>query len=389
MSYCLRNKDFKLYICSSYTFEDPEDCVELFRDKDEENKHKENECGWMFDFYWYSLQTGTNGVVKDINSSSPCALILCEGQMEEESEEEEEEEETRFTFKDFVDEYKLSPEQLQKECAKLIKFATQKKKINSRSFVGNKLIYHYQQVNILQTHRQSKSGVVSPSFKEYIEDNDNYDKLLAETIKRGRTGTMPNRIKACFDINKGSICAFKAAQSMVCYKECEATQILDPTAGWGGRLLGAWAMGLDYTGIDTNIDLKEGYDDLITLLHNYDLKIKRESPKLAMIYQDTLEVDYDDIEFDCVLTSFPYCNLEVYQNMTKFEDDDDYLFFLTTIFGKCVEGENVCDICINVSPSIWAQWNKEYEIPKPDLEIELKQQTGQHPKADKVYIWRM
>ena len=28
------------------------------------------------------------------------------------------------------------------------------------------------------------------------------------------------------------------------------------TAGWGGRMLGAWALGIDYTGIDTNVNMK-------------------------------------------------------------------------------------------------------------------------------------
>ena len=31
-------------------------------------------------------------------------------------------------------------------------------------------------------------------------------------------------------------------------------RVLDP-AGWGGRMLGAWALGIDYTGIDTNINM--------------------------------------------------------------------------------------------------------------------------------------
>ena len=45
--------------------------------------------------------------------------------------------------------------------------------------------------------------------------------------------------------------------------------MLDPTAGWGGRMLGAWALGIDYTGVDTNTNMKIAYDNMMDMLDEY------------------------------------------------------------------------------------------------------------------------
>jgi hypothetical protein len=39
--------------------------------------------------------------------------------------------------------------------------------------------------------------------------------------------------------------------------------VFDPCAGWGGRLLGAMARDIDYTGIDTNTNLRDAYTELM------------------------------------------------------------------------------------------------------------------------------
>ena len=47
------------------------------------------------------------------------------------------------------------------------------------------------------------------------------------------------------------------------YKIFNATAVLDPFAGWGDRCVAAMSMGIDYTGIDSNINLKEYYEKMI------------------------------------------------------------------------------------------------------------------------------
>ena len=90
--------------------------------------------------------------------------------------------------------------------------------------------------------------------------------------------------------------------------------MLDPTAGWGGRMLGAWALGIDYTGIDTNVNMKPAYDSMIEMLNSKTPAIFEE-PKLQMLWQSALDVDFSTLDYDFVLTSPPYVNLEIYEHM--------------------------------------------------------------------------
>ena len=200
-------------------------------------------------------------------------------------------------IEDFVNERKLSALSLDKECKKLIDFA-KKEEINSRSFVGNNLIYHFNFENLIKARRNNKL-----SFYEIITDDnkDEYNKLFNETEKRNRTGTMTKKLFECYRINRGSIVFFKSAQAIYCYKKFNPKKVLDPTMGWGGRLLGAWAMGLDYIGIDTNLNMKSAYEDMIETLKKYDEKIGRPSPKMEIIWDSCLNVDYSKLDYDFVL----------------------------------------------------------------------------------------
>ena len=289
-----------------------------------------------------------------------------------------------YNTDEFVELKQLPSKQLDKECKKLLDFAKQQKDsiLPKNSFVGNKLIYHFQILSMMKTRRDKKL-----SFYERINNEQEYIKLHNNTIKRNRTGDMRERLLQCHNINKGSIVAFKSSQAIHCYNKFDTKAILDPTAGWGGRLLGAWSMGIDYTGIDTNINLKDGYDKMIKMLQDYDKKIGRISPKMTMIWEDTLTVDYEKIDYDMVLTSPPYFNLEVYEHMTPFDDNNEYLKFLNDIYDKCVNSSKTQTICINVSPKIFKQWNSKYDINEPSSEVYLKQQYGNNSKDDKIYVW--
>ena len=65
------------------------------------------------------------------------------------------------------------------------------------------------------------------------------------------------------------------------------TSVLDPTAGWGGRMLGAWVMGIDYTGVDTNTNMKIAYDNMMDMLDEYN-NMGSPSLKLRTVTQNVL-----------------------------------------------------------------------------------------------------
>ena len=88
-----------------------------------------------------------------------------------------------------------------------------------------------------------------------------------QTRKKNRGGkSAAANIFECYRINNGSVVMFKTTTAKYIYTKYAAKKVLDPTAGWGGRMLGAWAQGIDYIGIDTNVSLQESYEEMIQFL---------------------------------------------------------------------------------------------------------------------------
>jgi hypothetical protein len=197
---------------------------------------------------------------------------------------------------------------------------------------------------------------------------------------------MTKKLFECYRINRGAIVFFKSAQAIFCYKKYNAKKVLDFTMGWGGRLLGAWAMGIDYIGIDTNICMKSAYENMIETLKKYDEKIGRKSPKMEIIWKSCLDVDYSKLDYDFVLTSPPYYHLEIYQIMTLWKNKDDfYNNFMKEIFNK-IRNNFKGVFCLNISPTMFKEMSK-YIDEKPIEEIDLKQQLGNQKKKSKDLIY--
>lgn len=88
-------------------------------------------------------------------------------------------------------------------------------------------------------------------------------------------------------------------------KYFNATSILDISAGWGDRLVGALALGADYVGVDPNPAVHKGYEEMIKFFggdkENY------------MVIQDTFEdATLPEKDYDLVFSSPPYFDLEDY-----------------------------------------------------------------------------
>lgn len=305
-----------------------------------------------------------------------------------------------LSFDDIVSHKKLTRQQLLKECEKLKNYYNSpKSNVNSNSFVGNKIIYHYQLGNLLKCKREG--GI---SFYD-LWTNPEYQtqklKHIQDTFKRGRTGSVANRLFEAWRINKGCIAFFKASQAIYLIKTRNSRFVADPTAGWGGRMLGAWACGSNYIGCDTNINLKGGYDEMIKLLNEYDHNSTHNgvrglgvtAPSLTMIWKSCLNVDWSKYQYDCVLTSPPYVNMELYECMQPFENDRSfYQDFMTPIFELLKNNMVNGVIYWNISPKMYIDWLKysgnEYET---NNQIDLKQQLGQNNKKrrvkDMIYVY--
>ena len=283
----------------------------------------------------------------------------------------------------------ISTRELQKDLESLRRFdATE----NKNNFYGNPFLYHFQFKNLLNCRREKGKTIY-----DIWNDPEEQKKLIENTRKRNRGGrTAAGNVYECFRINLGSIVMFKSTTAKYLYRKYGASHVLDPTAGWGGRMLGAWALDIDYTGIDTNTELKPAYDGMIDFLDKeqaFDSDLfETQASKLKMIYKSCLDVDFSEIPYDMVLTSPPYINLELYEHMEPWQSDEAfYKDFFLPLFEKCLKHIKIGgNVCFNISPKMYEDALK-HGLPECDIEEDLLQQLGQQKgkkKQDKIYIWQ-
>ena len=294
------------------------------------------------------------------------------------------------TITDVEDHKLISNDDLNRDLKNLKNFdATE----NRNNFYGNPFLYHFQFKNLLNCKREKGKTIY-----ELYADKSAWSKLIDSARKRNRGGrTAAGNVFECFRINLGSIVMFKSTTAKYLYKKYSVKSVLDPTAGWGGRMLGAWALGINYTGIDTNTNMKSAYDRMMKYLSSYSefnnpLIEEEQSGKLEMIWQSALDVDFSKLEYDFVLTSPPYVNLEIYEHMEVWDSDETfYKGFFIPIWQKCVDNIQAGGhVCFNISPKMYDDAVAN-GLPVCDDEEDLKQQLGQQTgkkKQDKIYIWK-
>jgi hypothetical protein len=296
------------------------------------------------------------------------------------------------TIADIENHKLISDSELKKDLDSLNRF---KVYTNSNSFAGNPFLYHYQFANLLKCRRQDGKNIYD-TWNDPIER----EKLFSDTEKRNRGGrTAAGNVFECYRINRGSVVMFKATTAKYLYEKYNATSVLDPTAGWGGRMLGAWSLGIDYTGIDTNVEMIPAYDSMISFLDSYTTNplFEFDKSKIQMIWQSCLEVDFSEIDYNFVLTSPPYVNLEVYEHMSPWESDElFYKEFFIPLWQKCVAHiKPGGHVAFNISPKMYED-ALAYGLTPCDEQEDLLQQMGQKSellksgkkKHDKIYVWK-
>ena len=292
------------------------------------------------------------------------------------------------TLQDIENHKLISEDELRRDLTNLLEFSAVD---NRNSFYGNPFLYHYQFKNLLKCCRENGKTIY-----DIWNDKTEWNKLIDSAIKRNRGGrTAAGNVYECFRINLGSIVMFKSTTAKYLYKKYKATHVLDPTAGWGGRLLGAWALDINYTGIDTNVEMKPAYDGMMSFLNKYDedrASLFKGDNKLEMLWDSCLNVDFSQIDYDFVLTSPPYINLELYEHMTPWETDKAfYEQFFIPLWQRCVDNiKRNGTVCFNISPKMYEDALK-HGLPPCDGEENLLQQLGQQKnkkKQDKIYVWK-
>ena len=165
----------------------------------------------------------------------------------------------------------------------------------------------------------------------------------------------------------------------------EPKSILDFSAGWGGRMLGAMAMNpsINYIGIDPNTELFDTLRDMMNKVNRYCNK----GSKYELLNAYGEEVDYSKLDYDFVLTSPPYADeegkqIENYVNMRDYTGETFYSNFLIPTIYRIFRYLPVDKyICININ-RIGMETLKQMFLPEEDFVIpyRTKERAGQQAK---------
>ena len=260
---------------------------------------------------------------------------------------------------------------------------------SGRSRLGNKIVDAFTFVERLHT-----KGNQHVNFYEFWEKRDVYKKrpyvknMLA--FYKNRKIDEIRKYKYVYNLFFSSIAIFRPVMAMEIYCKLKSKRVLDFTMGWGGRLVGACALGLDaYYGVDVNKHLQEPYKEMVAFLESE----PDHKTAIHLQFQDALTVDYSKMDYDCVFTSPPYYNLETYRGSEgKYSSNEDWNErFYKPLFKKTYDSlKPDGSYCLNVPEYIY----NDVCIPifgKCVQKIPLKKGEripGKDQYKEFVYVWR-
>lgn len=188
--------------------------------------------------------------------------------------------------------------------------------INQKSSVGNNAM------NYFFFSKRLKTKIRNTTFSEFIHSNEWKRPYRLKFIKKVMAQGLP-LIKAqyaAFTLYVGSVAAFKPLIARALFCKYNPTTILDPSAGWGGRCLGAMSLDKNYIGFDTNTNLKKPYEEMIDF---YPTK-----SRVSIHFEDSSKADFSKYDYDMVFTSPPYYKTtrptEAYEEMPEYKNRDDF-----------------------------------------------------------------
>jgi hypothetical protein len=186
--------------------------------------------------------------------------------------------------------------------------------------------------NYFTDEARMKANVDScPSPYDYYHSQ--YDKVLQRAIALEKESKVkhPSRYfirEAVYKLTN-ECSTFKISVTKAIFKMFKSRVVLDPSADWGDRILGAAAAGVEvYHGIDPNPNLRSSYDKILKFLKARGVGVT--SGTYDLITSDFLKLDIKPESYDTVFTSPPFWNYEVYvqdsaQSIHNKKDINDWI----------------------------------------------------------------
>lgn len=192
----------------------------------------------------------------------------------------------------------FSSDSLLLDWKRLIEFQSNNNFINSTSRLGMKLCEHF------FPNFYDIEDAKGNSFRKLWKNEELLQKVLRWNRKSHSTpylSELKRGIYFCGGLPKSTMYRPQMAKMITAGHDV----VLDPCAGWGGRMLGTVSNGAHYIAFEPNT---ETYSNLKNLAKFLEIE-----SQVTLICDSALEMkSYNLPEVTCVLTSPPYFNLEVY-----------------------------------------------------------------------------
>ena len=289
----------------------------------------------------------------------------------------------------------ISLEEVEEDFIKLQKIGINAENMSPRCRTGNNTVDYFTFVERLNT-----KGKYDVNFYEFLTHIEEFKqkKFIATMIKyynevKNKNNTKNEYIvlKEIYNICITAINIFRPLVAMEIYSKYKPTCVLDFCAGWGGRLIGAYALNVpEYIGIDINSNLCERYNQINCFFNDKERNIKLNvKTQFKLFYESAVTFDYSKISYDMVLTSPPYYFLEKYSNNVSYNSkkemkDNFYIPVITNSFTHLKENGYYClnvntqiyeDICVNI-------------LGNAHQKISLKKSKRQNEYTEFIYIWK-
>jgi hypothetical protein len=283
-----------------------------------------------------------------------------------------------------------SIEDITKDYSRLRDIGCQAKDQSTKMLVGNRVVDAF-----TFTERLNTIGSKGISFYDFWKNREFYSrkKYVKKYLAFANRQHHQTTAKVWYNLYRfyfTSINCFRPLVAMEYYCMFSPKCVLDMTAGWGGRLVGACALDIpNYIGIDNNLALKEPYGKLCAFLQ------PQTKTHIDMRFCDALTVDYSALKYDMVFTSPPYYDLEQYgtreSTMERTKEEWDNMFYrplFRETYRHLAKGGHYC---LNIPVEIFERVCLDV-LGKPWKRFSLKKSDRQHDDSKKyveyVYIWK-
>lgn len=185
------------------------------------------------------------------------------------------------------------------------------------------------------------------------------------------------------DLYFGSVPNFRPAAAIELFQHVGATSVLDPCAGWGGRCFAAMHLGINYTGFDTNDNLRGAYAAMIT-------EYEKENTLNYVYFEDSSKADFSRVDYDCVFTSPPYWDRELYENMPQYQTKEEFneKFLEPMIKNAYKHLKPGGTMCLNVPEKMYNVIKKLFRECDEKIQYSNNHRNGSVKYREYIYIWR-